>query len=74
MATRCSRLCAKDKDIATIPFIFLTARGEKLDVRLGMNYGADDYLTKPVGHESCSQPLPLVSSASAPSMRTRRIN
>ena len=41
----------EDKDIATIPFIFLTARGEKLDVRLGMNYGADDYLTKPVGHE-----------------------
>ena len=40
-----------DKQTATIPFIFLTARGEKLDVRVGMNYGADDYLTKPVGHE-----------------------
>ncbi len=33
---------------ATIPFIFLTARGEKPDVRAGMNLGADDYLTKPV--------------------------
>ncbi|HUR47009.1 MAG TPA: response regulator transcription factor [Candidatus Saccharimonadales bacterium] len=31
-----------------IPFIFLTAKGEKLDHRLGMNLGADDYLTKPV--------------------------
>lgn len=31
-----------------IPFIFLTARGERLDVRAGMNHGADDYLTKPV--------------------------
>jgi len=40
-----------DRETATIPFIFLTARGEKLDVRVGMNYGADDYLTKPVGHE-----------------------
>jgi DNA-binding NarL/FixJ family response regulator len=40
-----------DKANATVPFIFLTARGEKLDVRMGMNYGADDYLTKPVGHE-----------------------
>jgi DNA-binding NarL/FixJ family response regulator len=39
------------KETATIPFVFLSARGEKLDVRLGMNYGADDYLTKPVGHE-----------------------
>lgn len=33
---------------ANIPFIFLTARGEKPDVRAGMNLGADDYLTKPV--------------------------
>jgi len=31
-----------------IPFIFLTARGEKPDIRSGMNLGADDYLTKPV--------------------------
>ena len=31
-----------------IPFIFLTAKGEKPDVRAGMNLGADDYLTKPV--------------------------
>jgi DNA-binding NarL/FixJ family response regulator len=33
----------------TIPFIFLTAKGEKPDIRAGMNLGADDYLTKPVG-------------------------
>lgn len=31
-----------------IPFIFLTARGEKTDLRSGMNLGADDYLIKPV--------------------------
>jgi DNA-binding NarL/FixJ family response regulator len=31
-----------------IPFIFLTAKGEKRDVREGMNLGADDYLAKPV--------------------------
>jgi CRP/FNR family transcriptional regulator, polysaccharide utilization system transcription regulator len=30
-----------------IPFIFLTAKAEKSDVRKGMNMGADDYLTKP---------------------------
>jgi len=36
---------------ATIPFIFLTAKGEKLDQRTGMNLGADDYLTKPVGKD-----------------------
>lgn len=32
---------------ATIPFIFLTAKGDKTDIRQGMNLGADDYLTKP---------------------------
>ncbi len=32
---------------ALIPFIFLTARTDRRDVRQGMNLGADDYLTKP---------------------------
>ncbi len=40
-----------DPAIATTPFIFLTARGEKIDVRAGMNLGADDYLTKPAGRQ-----------------------
>src|ERR1700675_4200223 len=37
-----------DAETVTIPFIFLTAKAEKLDIRAGMNLGADDYLTKPV--------------------------
>jgi DNA-binding NarL/FixJ family response regulator len=37
-----------DPDLNGIPFIFLTAKGEKRDQREGMNLGADDYLTKPV--------------------------
>jgi DNA-binding NarL/FixJ family response regulator len=38
-----------DPALVAIPFIFLTAKGEKPDIRAGMNLGADDYLTKPVG-------------------------
>ena len=38
----------RDAETAAIPFIFLTAKGEKEDLRSGMNLGADDYLTKPV--------------------------
>jgi DNA-binding NarL/FixJ family response regulator len=37
-----------DPKTVAIPFIFLTAKGEKPDIRAGMNLGADDYLTKPV--------------------------
>jgi len=32
---------------ASIPFIFLSAKAERTDVRKGMELGADDYLTKP---------------------------
>lgn len=38
-----------DAVTVTTPFIFLTAKGEKPDIRAGMNLGADDYLIKPVG-------------------------
>jgi CRP-like cAMP-binding protein/CheY-like chemotaxis protein len=38
---------SKSEQTASIPFIFLTAKTEKSDVRKGMNLGADDYLTKP---------------------------
>jgi DNA-binding NarL/FixJ family response regulator len=38
----------EDAELSLIPFIFLTAKGEKEDLRSGMNLGADDYLTKPV--------------------------
>jgi DNA-binding NarL/FixJ family response regulator len=40
----------QNPDLALIPFIFLTAKGEKDDLRSGMNLGADDYLTKPVAN------------------------
>ncbi len=40
-----------DPATATLPLIFLTAKGDKLDQRAGMNLGADDYLTKPASRE-----------------------
>ncbi|MBD2484545.1 MULTISPECIES: ATP-binding response regulator [Planktothrix] len=33
--------------LANIPFIFMTAKAERRDLRLGMELGADDYITKP---------------------------
>ncbi len=40
-------LLSKNPQTASIPFIFLTAKAERVDVRKGMEMGADDYLTKP---------------------------
>jgi len=40
-------ILSKNADTALIPFIFLTAKTEKTDIRKGMTLGADDYLTKP---------------------------
>jgi DNA-binding NarL/FixJ family response regulator len=37
-----------DAETVAMPFIFLTAKGEKPHIRAGMNLGADDYLTKPI--------------------------
>ncbi len=41
----------KNPQTSSIPFIFLTAKTERTDLRKGMNLGADDYLTKPFTEE-----------------------
>jgi CRP-like cAMP-binding protein/AmiR/NasT family two-component response regulator len=38
---------SQSADLQNIPFIFLTAKTERSDLRKGMEMGADDYLTKP---------------------------
>lgn len=40
-------LLSKHDSTKTIPFIFMTAKSERADIRKGMELGADDYLTKP---------------------------
>lgn len=37
----------KNQSVKNIPFIFLTAKTERSDLRKGMELGADDYITKP---------------------------
>ncbi|PUZ20929.1 cAMP-binding domain of CRP or a regulatory subunit of cAMP-dependent protein kinases [Chitinophaga costaii] len=40
-------LLHKNNSLQNMPFIFLTAKAERSDVRRGMELGADDYITKP---------------------------
>lgn len=41
------RILSKNEALASVPFIFLSAKTELVDVRRGMTLGADDYITKP---------------------------
>jgi len=40
-------VCQKVREKSQIPIIMLTAKGEDMNKILGLEYGADDYLTKP---------------------------
>ena len=44
-------MLSKKKSSQNIPFVFLSVKGEKEDIRKGMNLGADDYITKPFTDE-----------------------
>ena len=39
--------CQQIRDFSDVPIIMLTAKGEDMDKILGLEYGADDYITKP---------------------------
>lgn len=40
-------VCQQIRDFSSVPIIMLTAKGEDMDKILGLEYGADDYITKP---------------------------
>lgn len=40
-------VCQQIRDFSNTPIVMLTAKGEDMDKILGLEYGADDYITKP---------------------------
>ena len=40
-------VCQRIREHSNVPIIMLTAKGEDMDKILGLDYGADDYMTKP---------------------------
>ncbi|NLK98196.1 response regulator transcription factor [Defluviitalea saccharophila] len=40
-------VCQQIREFSDVPIIMLTAKGEDMDKIMGLEYGADDYLTKP---------------------------
>ena len=40
-------VCQQIREFSNVPIIMLTAKGDDMDKILGLEYGADDYITKP---------------------------
>ena len=40
-------VCQQIREFSNVPIIMLTAKGDDMDKILGLDYGADDYITKP---------------------------
>ena len=41
------QVCQQIREFSNMPIIMLTAKGEDMDKIMGLEYGADDYITKP---------------------------
>ncbi|WP_376795871.1 response regulator transcription factor [Thermogemmatispora sp.] len=67
----CRRL-RREPATATIPIMLLTARGEEIDKVVGLEVGADDYVTKPFGRrELLARVRALLRRASYPAAQVQ---
>src|SRR5574341_565232 len=67
-------VCKRLRGQSNVPIIMLTARGEELDKVLGLELGADDYITKPFSiREFRSRVRALLRRASTPHLGRDRL-
>lgn len=62
-------VCRELRLKTAVPIIMLTARSEEFDRVLGLELGADDYVTKPFSHRELMARIRAVSRRAAPSAR-----
>ncbi len=66
-------ICRRIRETDDVPILMLTAKGDEIDRVVGLEMGADDYLTKPFGsRELLARVRALLRRAQAP--RGRRVN
>src|SRR5207249_4463759 len=67
-------VCKRLRSESSVPIIMLTARGEELDKVLGLELGADDYITKPFSiREFRSRVRALLRRAVTPHLGRERL-
>jgi two-component system response regulator ResD len=66
-------VCRRVRAASDLPVILLTARGEEADRIVGLELGADDYVTKPFSPRELVARVKTVLRRSSPSSSARRI-
>lgn len=61
-------VCQRVRERSSVPIIMLTAKGEDMDKILGLEYGADDYMTKPFNILEVKARIKSILRRSAPAM------
>ena len=51
-------VCQQTREFSQVPIIMVTAKGEDMDKIMGLEYGADDYITKPFNCLLYTSPSP----------------
>ena len=59
-------VCQRIRDVSNVPIVLLTAKGEDMDKILGLEYGADDYITKPFNILEVKARIKAIMRRSAP--------
>ena len=60
------QVCQQIREFSDVPIVMLTAKGEDLDKILGLEYGADDYITKPFNILEVKARLKAIMRRTAP--------
>lgn len=59
-------VCQRIRETSNVPIIMLTAKGEDMDKIIGLEYGADDYMTKPFNILEVKARIKTILRRSAP--------
>ena len=65
-------VCQMVREFSNVPIIMLTAKGEDMDKILGLEYGADDYITKPFNILEVKARIKAIIRRTAPKQKEER--
>lgn len=62
-------VCQQIREFSTVPVVMLTAKGDDMDKILGLEYGADDYITKPFNILEVKARIKAIMRRTSPNQR-----